>query len=268
MRFFRTMTAGLGALFAMHHSTLAAQELKSVGEAVNMAGKQRMYTQRMLKDYAMIGMHNTFGNPEGDLKRVTASFEEHLQALEAYAKEAEIKESLQEVRRIWSETKPILEATPKVSEASKLQEKLDALLKASDDATKRIAERSGKKEAEIVNIAGRQRMLSQRMASLYMLKVWGIDDPKFKEKLDKAMKAFKTSHERLKKAPQNDEEIRKRLKKVERAFFFFEMMNRSKSKYVPSLIYKKSNDILKTMDEVTFNEAGNEITILKYRKQT
>ena len=32
---------------------------------------------------------------------------------------------------------------------------------------------------------------------------------------------------------------------------FFEMMSRSKSKFIPSLIYKKSNDILKKMNEVT-----------------
>ena len=94
-------------------------------------------------------------------------------------------------------------------------------------------------------------MLSQRMAALYMLKAWGLKDPEFAQKLSDAQKLFKASLERLEKAPQNTDTIRKKLSEVKRAFTFFEMMGRSKSKFIPSLIYKKSNDILKTMDEVT-----------------
>jgi len=41
------------------------------------------------------------------------------------------------------------------------------------------------------------------------------------------------------------------LNKAKRSFMFFEFMNRSKKKFIPSLIYKKSNDILKNMNRVT-----------------
>jgi len=94
-------------------------------------------------------------------------------------------------------------------------------------------------------------MLSQRMASLYMLKVWGVKDPKFKTKLDETLALFKTSLETLEKSSLNNDEINTLLAKVKRSFLFFEMMNRSKSKFVPTLIYKKSNDILKNMNSVT-----------------
>jgi hypothetical protein len=46
-------------------------------------------------------------------------------------------------------------------------------------------------------------------------------------------------------------EIKVLLSKVKRSFMFFEMMSRSKSKFVPTLIYKKSNDILVNMNRVT-----------------
>jgi len=84
-----------------------------------------------------------------------------------------------------------------------------------------------------------------------MMKVWGIDDPQFKEKMNKAMELFKTSSQKLEKSELNTEEINKLLAKVKRSFMFFEMMNKSKSKYVPSLIYKKSNDMLKNMNTAT-----------------
>ena len=94
-------------------------------------------------------------------------------------------------------------------------------------------------------------MLSQRMASLYMLKVWGIDDPQFKEKMNKAMDLFRTSQEKLMASSMNTDEINALLKKSKKSFMFFEMMNKSKSKFIPTLIYKKSNDILKDMNTAT-----------------
>jgi len=230
---------------------LLAAEIANDASAINIAGKQRMYTQRLLKDYAMVGMGNTFGNPQEDLTTTIKEFDDHLKSLQAYAKDAKIKSALAEAEKIWTPLKKVLQGKPDVKKAATLEEDLEALLKASDKVTKMFAKASGKSSGELVNIAGRQRMLSQRMASLYMLKVWGVNDPEFKKKLDDALTLFKQSHEKLEKAAINTEETKKLLAKVKRAFMFFEMMNRSKSKFVPSLIYKKSNDILKNMNQVT-----------------
>ena len=228
-----------------------AIEIKSPAEAVNIAGKQRMYTQRLLKDYAMVGMGNTFGDPKKDLEETIDAFTDHLASLQAYAKSETTKKDLEKVETLWKPLQKTLKETPDVAKAGTLQEHLEALLKAADSATKSFAKDSGKASGEIVNIAGRQRMLSQRMASLYMLKVWGVKDPKFKTKLDDTLTLFKTSMDKLEKSDLNDDEINTLLKKVKRAFVFFEMMNRSKSKFVPTLIYKKSNDILQNMNSAT-----------------
>ncbi len=228
-----------------------AIEINSISEAVNIAGKQRMFTQRMLKDYAMIGMQNTFGNPNVDLKKTVDDFEDHMNALISYAKSEAVKKSLEKVKILWKPLKKSLLADPAKEHVEKLQTDLDALLEAADDTTKLLAQESGKKSSEIVNISGRQRMLSQRMASLYMLKVWGVKDPQFKTKLDDAMQLFKTSLEKLEHSSLNTEEISTLLAKVKRSFMFFEMMGRSNSKFIPTLIYKKSNDILENMNSAT-----------------
>jgi nitrate/nitrite-specific signal transduction histidine kinase len=57
------------ALMALMIISANAMEIKNLAQAVNEAGRQRMLTQRMLKDYAMIGLGNTFGDPQKDLEK-------------------------------------------------------------------------------------------------------------------------------------------------------------------------------------------------------
>jgi nitrate/nitrite-specific signal transduction histidine kinase len=233
-------------------------EIANLSEAVNIAGKQRMYTQRMLKDYAMIGLQNHFGNPEKDLNETMHNFEDHLDALIAFNEDPATEESLLKVKKMWEPVKKTLQEPPRKEKAAQLQEALDALLKQANEAVGLFAKQTGKESGEIINISGRQRMLSQRMASLYMLKAWGIDDPKFKDKMDAAMKLFKDSLERLKKSNMNTPRIDALLLEAEHSFKFFEVMNKSDSKFIPALIYKKSNEILKAMNEATGLYAAQE----------
>jgi len=246
----RKIKISLAAVFALTLSS-SAIEIKSPTHAVDVAGKQRMFTQRMLKDYAMVGMGNTFGKPEDDLKKISNDFQDHMESLSTFTKSDEVKESIKKVEALWTPLKKTLAEAPSKEKVEKLQIDLDALLKASDDTTKLFAKESGKASGKIVNKSGRQRMLSQRMASLYMLKVWEVEDPQFKTKLEDAMKLFKISLSELEKSDLNTDEIKKLLAKVKRSFMFFEMMSKSKSKFVPTLIYKKSNDILVNMNSAT-----------------
>ncbi len=232
-------------------SFVSAIEIKNISEAVDVAGKQRMFTQRMLKDYAMVGMGNSFGKPEDDLNKIVILFEEHMDSLSKFTNDEATKKSLQEAKKLWELIKQKLTIEPTKESAQVLQNDLETLLKVADNSTKLFAKQTGKQSGEIINMAGRQRMLSQRMASLYMLKVWGIDDSQFTKKMSSAMELFKTSLQTLTKYEHNTAEISTLLKKVKRSFMFFEIMNKSKSKFIPSLIYKKSNDILNDMNNAT-----------------
>jgi len=238
----------IGIIFS---SLCYAIEIADLNQAVNIAGKQRMYTQRMLKDYAMVGMKNTFGNPQEDLTQTINDFDDHLKSLMAYNKDEETAKTLKTVESEWENVKKELLTEPKKENVEKIQIMLDNLLKLADETTKAFAKQTGKKSGEIIDISGRQRMLSQRMAGLYMLKVWGVEDPQFKEKLDESMNLFSSSLDTLEKYDKNTDEIKTLLSNVKRSYRFFEMMNKSSQRFIPTLIYKKSNDILRDMNEVT-----------------
>ncbi|RUM66467.1 MAG: hypothetical protein DSZ06_03175, partial [Sulfurospirillum sp.] len=205
----------------------------------------------ILKDYTMVGMGNSFGNPKKDLEDISKSFDESLSALKKFNKDSATKKALEDEKKLWAEIKKSILETPSKEKVTTLQHKLDELLKVANNTTGLFAKQSKEKTGDIINISGRQRMLSQRMASLYMLKVWGINSPEFDTKMKDAMKLFKESHQKLKSFDKNTPKINTLLKKVEHSFKFFEIMSKSKSKFIPSLIYKKSNDILKNMNEAT-----------------
>ncbi len=228
-----------------------ALKIESINQAINIAGQQRMFTQRMLKDYSMVGMNNSFGDPDKDLKMIVGIFEENLKFLSEYTTNSDIKRKIKEENILWEPIKKRLEAKPKKSELNQFQDGIDELLSISNEITDLFVKESGQSQGETINLSGRQRMLSQRMASLYMLKVWGAEDSQFEVKMKESMDQFRTTLTKLKESSLNNSKIKKNLKKVERSFMFFEIMNRSSTRFIPTLIYKKSNDILKDMNVIT-----------------
>jgi len=230
----------------------AEASINNFAEATNVAGKQRMLTQRMMMNYALIGQNITYQKPAQDQQKMVSMFEQHLQELIEFKANDQATSALKKVQSLWTQIKPKLTGTPLQEEAIALQKPLDQLLRHTHQVTL-ILSKKGKNQSGIeISTAGRQRMLSQRLASLYVLRSWRIEGLDYKREFKTALSEFKENQGKLKNSNQTTPEIRAQLKIADKAFVWFDMSQKTNSNsFIPSLILRSSNRILNAMDKAT-----------------
>jgi len=179
------------AFFITGFPTIASAEIQTVAEAINKSGRQRMLTQRIVRAYAQIGLKVKRRESEKMLKGAVKLFDEQLEELTAFALTAKLKKRVKKVHQLWPALKKT--ATGKVNKAgaSKLLDTNDDLLKACHQLVLEFQDFSGAKSGRLINIAGRQRMLSQRISKFYMLKEWGLKGAGLTSDSDQAFTEFR-----------------------------------------------------------------------------
>jgi nitrate/nitrite-specific signal transduction histidine kinase len=227
---------------------LRAGAITTATEAVNLAGKQRMYTMRLLRDYIMIGAKLNYRNPQEDLKHTLADFEASHEALKAYVTDPALQEELKAIDAQWHKIKTMMSQPPERSKAAEYAKGAIDFREMLNDFTNHLSKASGQTAAEAVNLSGRMRAVSQALAAGYLLRTWGLKEAK--EKLKIPMKRFRASLDYLHKAPETGEAMRAKLDRLEKIYLFFEVMNGSDT-FVPTLVIKKTDTMLKVANELT-----------------
>lgn len=140
-----------------------------VAEAINRAGQQRMLSQRLVKLYALACSRTETAAAAVLMKESVQRVEDNLAALEAELSSATYGDLIAAARSGWRELRKLLDAPPKPAELPQLDERADAVL-AQADALVTALESSGlATRVHVINVSGRQRMLSQRMAKQALL---------------------------------------------------------------------------------------------------
>ena len=226
-----------------------ALEIHTNAEAVNIAGKQRMYTMRMLRDYIMIGEGLKYKNPEKDLNKTIEAFSEAGKALEGYIKDPTLKEEVKKVHQIWLTSRKMFSMPPKKEQALKHAKEAIAFRKKLNEFVTHLAAHYGGGAAEVVNTSGKLRAVSQSLAAFYLLKSWDI--PEADMMLKKPMQNFRDALDYLEKAPQTTADMQPLLKKLEKIYLFFQVMDEASSTSTPVLAVKKTDQMLKVANELT-----------------
>ncbi len=236
------------ALFWLPPTLASGVEIHNLNEAVNIAGRQRMYTMRMLRDYTMIGEKLTYKKPADDLKKIQKNFQEAYESLVAFVKDPTLSDELKQVGARWDAVQTIMKKPPKKEEASSYFDGAMAFRKDLNAFVEHLAKSQKKATAQVVNVSGRMRAISQALAAIYQLRAWGM--PHAEEKIKVTMKLFRQGLDYLNKAKETQPPMRAILKDLEKTYLFFDFMNQSKV-FTPTLVIKKTDAMLHKASKLT-----------------
>lgn len=239
----------LGAMIAM---PIQAAEM-TLSSAINKAGRQRMLSQRIVKAYAQAAQDVQPVESQEQLNSAIRLFEDQLAELVRFSPNAPVNNALGQVARLWSPFKQAAQ-NPSAQEAiPKLIELNEPLLRAAHQVVVELERTAGTATAHLVNIAGRQRMLSQRIAKFYMLLSIGNKTPGLAENMQQARQEFETALNDLLAAPQNTPQITQALLEVKSQWVVFMRSFRlsEDGQYVPLLVAMASEKVLRLMNAIT-----------------
>jgi hypothetical protein len=243
------------SILALAFSGPASAETLTINAAINKAGRQRMLSQRMAKAYCEVGLGVEAERSKKILDQSVALFGKQLMELKAFAPTPEIKDTYAKLEQAWIPYQQLLSGGDPNLESAKTIEKMSGeVLNLAQQGTLQLETYSGTTTGKLINVAGRQRMLSQRIASISMFRAWGITSPKMAQSLDAATKEFAAAQDFLTSAPQNTAAIRGELQLAGTQWLFFEeALKRTEISRGEQLrnIATTSERILQVMDDIT-----------------
>lgn len=249
--------------------------IDSHAQAINESGRLRMLTQRIAKAYLLIAMDVQPEKAKAQLGESIQIFDDNLDELNVFsntlANALSLKNELKSITNHWQEFKSALKLKDSTTIASERVLTLsDNTLLACEALVNSLEKTASDEASRLVNISGRQRMLSQRIAKLYSAISLTGNARIYDEGLQQAIKEFDLALKTLINSPNNTHFLKHKLKKVSTQWAFskkgFESLQKGES--TPLIISMTTESILKQMNDITalYEDLGRKSNRAPFRK--
>lgn len=219
---------------------------------INGAGRQRALSQRMAKSWLMLQQGLLARSSRLILRQSVKLFDSRLKELEAQTAGTENQAACAELAKLWPRYRNLLEVPPNTGDAHKLFAINEEVLEVADQLVRGFARTEGTHKGQMVNLAGRSRMLPQRAAKLFMFRQMGIRVAHCRSRLDETNEELTATFGQLQAAAQDAPGLAARLESSFNLWKLFrssmEVRDPAEFPQVARRVFRISEDLLNRTD--------------------
>lgn len=248
----RAAVRTLASVVLMSALPLSAQARMALSTAINRTARFRALSQRMAKAYGQLQLGVLPERAREVLAQARQQAQSGFDALDQHAWPPEVARPLAEVRRSAERLDALLVQAPSKDSVAAVAAQADRMLEAADTATQALEKLAQAGTAKLVNTAGRQRMLSQRLAKNYNLLAAGVDARAAREQMVADAGEFRRALSGLGQAPVSTPAIRTELELGQAQWVFFDAaLQRQPDARGLEAVATTSERLLEVMDRLT-----------------
>ena len=248
-KIFLGILVSASTLLAAQHSKIISG---SVTEVINIAGKQRMLSQRIAKDYLYIGKKIAVDKATKQLEQSLSAFKKSQEYLEKAINDPEIKNLIAFVNISESELETTAKKPFSLDNAQLVLDLSESMLEGSQYIVDSLKGTTKLKSSSLVATSGKQRMLAQRIAKYYIAYQSGIKDKNTVEQMKTTVKLFDTNNKKLLNNASNTATISRKLKKNNMLWkIVYKFYLNIEKGGLPFIVFTSTDDITGKMDKIT-----------------
>jgi Type IV pili methyl-accepting chemotaxis transducer N-term len=248
----RQSIQGLAIFAGIPMTSLRAQAQISAATAINRSARLRALSQRSTKLYAQLILNVLSTNARGTLVSVQKLIQTSVDDLAKAALNGAMSGQYAIVTQNANNFVASLQDTPSKDNLVKINSNSNRLLSEADKLTSMLEANTKQSSAKLINMAGRQRMLSQRLAKNYFLAAAGLETTTTRSQIGDDRNEFKQALVSLQSAPVSTPAIRNELQLAQTQWTFFEAaINRQYDEESMKVIATTSERLLEVNNNLT-----------------